>query len=135
MNDKLREYVRAWLHKAESDMKNAELIMVADDDSLPLDTVCFHCQQASEKYLKAYLIYQNRSFQYSHNLADIVHECMQIDRDFSAIQRKAEILTPYAVEIRYPDDFYMPTKSEAVEALAIATQIREFILARIDIGD
>ena len=26
MNDKLREYVRAWLHKAESDMKNATQI-------------------------------------------------------------------------------------------------------------
>jgi len=133
MNDKLREYVRAWLYKAGSNMKNAEIIMSADDESPPLDTICFHCQQASEKYLKAYLIFQCIPFQYSHNLADIVDACMQVDRDFVSIQRKAEILTPYAVEIRYPDDFYMPTRQEAEESLTIATEIREFILARIDI--
>ncbi|MEA3240258.1 MAG: HEPN domain-containing protein [Pseudomonadota bacterium] len=135
MNDKLLEYVQAWLYKAASDMKNAEIIMSADDESPPLDTVCFHCQQASEKYLKAYLIYQNRLFQNSHNLADIVEACMQVDPAFTLIQRKAETLTPYAVEVRYPDDFYIPTRQEAEESLTIAIEIREFILARIDIGN
>ncbi len=133
MNDKIKEYVRAWLGKAQSDMKNAQLIMSANDASPPLDTVCFHCQQASEKYLKAYLIYHNRTFPYSHNLADIVNECIQVDEDFASIQRKAEILTPYAVEIRYPDDFYMPTRQEAEESLAIATEIRDFVFARMDV--
>ena len=133
MNDRIKEYVRVWLSKAQSDMKNAQMIMSANDTSPPLDTVCFHCQQASEKYLKAYLIYHNRTFPFSHNLADIVNECMQVDQDFASIQRKAEMLTPYAVEIRYPDDFYMPTKQEAEESLAIATEIRDFVFARMDV--
>lgn len=113
MNDKTRDYIRAWLQKAGSDMRNAEMIMSTDAVSLPLDTVCFHCQQAAEKYLKAYLIYQNNPFPFSHNLADIVDACMQIDGDFESIQRKAETLTPYAVEVRYPDDFYMPTQGRS----------------------
>ena len=133
MNDKVKEYVRAWLSKAESDMKNAQMILSANDPSPPLDTVCFHCQQASEKYLKAYLIYHNRTFPYSHNLADIVAQCMQVDGSFASIQRKAEMLTPYAVEIRYPDDFYMPTKQEAEESLAITTEIKDFIFARLNV--
>lgn len=132
MNAKTQEYIQAWLSKAGSDMKNAVMIMSGDDSSLPLDTVCFHCQQAAEKYLKAYLISQNRMFPFSHNLADIVDACMQFDPDFVLIQRKAETLTPYAVEIRYPDDFYMPTKAEAEEALSIAVEIRDFVLARIE---
>ncbi len=134
MNDKTKEYVRAWLSKAESDRKNAEIIMSAADTSAPLDTVCFHCQQASEKYLKAYLIYHNQTFPYSHNLADIVAQCIQVDQSFSSIQRKAETLTPYAVEIRYPDDFYMPTRQQAEESLVITTEIRDFIFARMDIS-
>jgi HEPN domain-containing protein len=133
MSDKIKEYVRAWLSKAESDIKNAQIILSSKDTSLPFDTVCFHCQQASEKYLKAYLIYHNRTFPYSHNLADIVAVCMEVDRSFASIQRKAEILTPYAVEIRYPDDFYMPTKQEAEESLAITTEIKDFIFARLDV--
>jgi len=100
MNDKIKEYVRAWLSKAASDLKNARMILSAKDPSPPLDTVCFHCQQASEKYLKAYLIHHGR---------------------------------PYAVEIRYPDDFYMPTKQEAEESLAITIEIKDFIFARLDV--
>ncbi len=134
MNDKIREYVRAWLSKAASDIKNAQMILSAKESSPPLDTVCFHCQQASEKYLKGYLSCHDRTFPYSHNLADIVAECMQVDQSFALIQKKAEILTPYAVEIRYPDDFYMPTRQDAEEAFAIAVEIRDFILARLDMG-
>ena len=52
MNDKEREYVLAWLKKADSDLKNAELVLSAADEHPPYDTVCFHCQQAVEKYLK-----------------------------------------------------------------------------------
>ncbi|MCG2760389.1 MAG: HEPN domain-containing protein [Candidatus Delongbacteria bacterium] len=32
-----------------------------------LDTVTFHCQQAVEKYLKAYLIYLVIDFKFTHD--------------------------------------------------------------------
>jgi hypothetical protein len=57
---------------------------------------------------------------------------MQVDLSFAIIQRKAEKLTPFAVEIRYPDDFYMPTRQEAEEAFAIAKEIKTFISAKMD---
>jgi HEPN domain-containing protein len=133
MNDNTKEYTRAWLHKAGSDLKNAQLIMSSHDEAPPLDTVCFHCQQAAEKFLKAFLVYHDRLFPYSHNLADPVAACMELDRSFISIQRKAETLTPYAVEIRHADDFYLPTKQEAEEAYAIAEEIKKFIIARLDV--
>ena len=77
-------------------------------------------------------MYQGKQFPFSHNLADLVAICIQVDEAFASIQRKAEMLTPFAVEIRYPDDFYTPTVAEANEAYAIATEIRDFILARLD---
>ena len=55
MSDKVREYVQLWLDKANSDLKNAEIILTAQVESPPLDTVCFHCQQAVEKFIKAFL--------------------------------------------------------------------------------
>ena len=42
-----------------------------------------------------------------------------------------EKLTPYAVEIRYPDDFYMQSEDEALEAYKIASEIKNFILQKI----
>lgn len=132
MNDKTKSYILAWLKKADSDLKNAKLVFAADDESPPYDTICFHCQQAVEKYLKAFLVYHDISFPYSHNLSDLAAACIQVDKSFASIQREAETLTPYAVEIRYPDDFYMPTEEEAKEAYETASKIREFVLARMD---
>jgi HEPN domain-containing protein len=135
MSDRKRAFVQAWLRKAESDLKSARIIMASDVPSPPLDTVCFHCQQASEKYLKAYLASHGHSIPLSHNLANIVATCMQFDTEFASVQRTAEVLTPYAVEIRYPDELCMPTMEEATEALAIATHIMRFVLVRIDATD
>jgi HEPN domain-containing protein len=48
MNDKVDEYIRAWIRKADNDLKNAELVLAARDGNRPYDTVYFHCQQAVE---------------------------------------------------------------------------------------
>src|SRR5580704_3895093 len=42
-----------WVHKAETDWEVAHKL--AGETPPPRDVVCFHCQQASEKYLKALL--------------------------------------------------------------------------------
>lgn len=31
MNDRVNEYIRAWLEKADNDLKNAELVLAARD--------------------------------------------------------------------------------------------------------
>lgn len=134
MSDKTREYIQMWLDKANSDLKTADIILAAQTASPPLDTGCFHCQQAVEKFIKAFLIFSGKRYPFTHNLADLVAICMNVDPTFAVIQRKAETLTPFAVEIRYPDDFYMPTRQEAEQAFAIALEIKVFISARID-GD
>ena len=122
MNDNPRAYVQLWLDKAQSDMDNAAIILASQTTSPPFDTVCFHCQQAAEKLLKAFLVSVGKSFPFTHNLADLVALCSQADSDFASLQRKAETLTPFAVEIRYPDDFYMPKRADAEQAYAIATR-------------
>ncbi len=48
------ESVTYWCLKAQNDLKNAGHEIEHDDPAL--DTVCFHAQQAAEKYLKAYLL-------------------------------------------------------------------------------
>lgn len=43
--------VQNWFRKAESDLKNIELIFQSNVKDKPFDTVCFHCQQVAEKSL------------------------------------------------------------------------------------
>jgi HEPN domain-containing protein len=45
------EILRQWVRKAEHDLEAANRIM-AVEEGCPFDMVCFHCQQAAEKYLK-----------------------------------------------------------------------------------
>lgn len=44
-----------WLEKAEHDLEDAKKLL---QNGGYTDTICFHAQQAVEKYLKAYLIYK-----------------------------------------------------------------------------
>lgn len=52
---KAEEDFRAWIKKAEGDLKTAEHALTLKE-RCPFDTVCFHAQQCAEKYLKALLV-------------------------------------------------------------------------------
>lgn len=119
--------VQGWLRKAASDLCAAQLCLAAD---AALDAACFHAQQSAEKYLKAYLIAMDMRFPFVHNLEQLVDLCAERDPAFAQIKERAQILTPFAVELRYDDDFW-PTRQTVADALDIATQIKEFVLARI----
>ncbi|MBU4373878.1 MAG: HEPN domain-containing protein [Euryarchaeota archaeon] len=41
------------VEKADNDLKAVKYLLAVED--APLDVLAFHCQQAVEKYLKAYL--------------------------------------------------------------------------------
>ena len=40
----------------------------------------------------------------------------------------ADLLTDYAVEIRYPDEWYEPTIEEAKDAYRVACEVKQFVL-------
>ena len=42
------------------------------------------------------------------------------------LARQLSILMPYAVEIRYPDDWFMPSLEDAQEARNMAAQVFEW---------
>jgi HEPN domain-containing protein len=58
--------VKAWLQKAHSDLRAAQIL--ATHGPVVLDAAVFHCQQAAEKALKAFLIWKAVPFDRVHNL-------------------------------------------------------------------
>ena len=119
--------VKGWLRKAESDLVALRLCLSSGE---ALDAACFHAQQAAEKVLKAYLTAFDLPFPFVHNLEQLVDICMERDATFSSIKEAAQSLTPYAVELRYDDDFW-PTKEAAEEAGRTAQQVKAFVTDRI----
>jgi len=95
-----------------------------------LDTACFHAQQAAEKYLKAYLMAMEIEFPFIHNLEKLVELCAQRDQSFLQIKEISQSLTPYAVSLRYDEEFW-PDRRTVEEALNMTESIREFVLPRL----
>jgi len=120
------DLVRGWLRKAASDIVSMEATLGAG----ALDGACFHAQQAAEKYLRGFLAYYDRSFPYTHNLADLSELCAGIDAAFHSLAARAAELTPYATRLRYDDSFW-PTLETASQARASALKIRDFVLSRL----
>ncbi len=113
MSDNL-EMARQWLAKAKNDLLNADNNLKSE--IIPFDTVCFHCQQAAEKLLKAYLVGNGKEYPFTHDLFMILEKVLPLNTDAEALRDSLSILIPYAVEVRYPDDWYMPSDEDAKEA-------------------
>lgn len=127
-NPKLDE-VRSWLTKARQDM-DASAWLLESPQAL-YGAVGFHCQQTAEKSLKAYLTWHEQIFEKTHSLVALVGMCLQFSRDFDALRTAATTLTPFAVTTRYPGDLPDISAQEARDALELARQIWDFVLARL----
>jgi HEPN domain-containing protein len=128
-----RDLVLGWLSKADSDLTVLELALSAES---ALDTACFHAQQAAEKLLKAFLLDRQVAFPFTHDLPRLLLLCQAQDASFAVLLRFAELLTPYALELRYDDDFW-PSLEVTREARDAALAIRRFVLQRLppDLAD
>jgi HEPN domain-containing protein len=135
MINKINKEVRNWLVKALNDFYTAQRLIQLPYDEIITDTLCFHCQQFIEKVLKAYLILNNRDFKKSHDLEYLINLCSNIDNDLESLFNAAKILSDYAIEIRYPDDFYIPSVEEANRCFDIASNVKEFILKKLNITE
>ncbi len=95
-----RAEVREWLRKAERDRPGAEAALA---HAPPVtDVAAFHCQQAVEKYLKAYLVYRGEPFERVHDLSVLLDQCGQLHPAWEELRDQVEPLTAYAVRFRYP---------------------------------
>ena len=115
-----------WLHKANQDLHSA-YILLFNDESIP-DTACFHCQQAVEKTLKAFLVLQSIRFERVHNLSYLMELCQKQNPLLSEIRINVDELSPFAVEIRYPGDLLEIELKEAKEILQTTEKILGFLV-------
>jgi HEPN domain-containing protein len=119
-----------WKIKADNDIRIVEQGLRAEEPVT--DVLCFHCQQATEKYLKLFLTAKHIEFNPTHNIAILLQQCIGIDNSFSSLE-ETSYLTQYAVELRYPDDFYIPDLPETEKAYKLTLNVRKFVLSKLKI--
>jgi HEPN domain-containing protein len=87
-------YPRDWLSKALKDVRTVEILLREQGDA---EVAGFHLQQAAEKYLKGYLLFQGWKLERIHD-----HEAIQFDPDFERFRNLCTQATDFYTLERYP---------------------------------
>ena len=98
-------------------------------EEVPFDAVCFHCQQAAEKLLKAFLVAGGQPAPRTHDLLLLLENVLRISSAAEVLRDELALLMPYAVEIRYPDEWFEPSAEDAREARQAVERVLEWFQA------
>lgn len=122
---KPEENVKEWLKKACEDFDFASSIL---PDTIFYAQVCFHFQQAAEKFLKSYIIGKGLEFRKIHELRKLLKTCESNYPSFSCLREEADFLSPFYVDTRYPVHWPATvTKEETLKAQQAAQKIKTFV--------
>lgn len=128
MSDNERR-LRDWIEKADHDLGTAIVINQHIPDYS--DTLAFHCQQATEKYIKCLLEKHSIPFRRSHDLRyllDLLQDVISLDIE---IYENIMKLNAFGIEIRYPDIKIELSTKDREEAIQIVRDFREFLKGHI----
>lgn len=122
----------AWSRKAQEDLARVERCLSADPPDR--EDALFHCQQAAEKALKAFLTWHDEPFKKTHDLSALGKQCTELDAALSALMERLDDLTEYSWVFRYPGSFVEPPAPEVDEARELAGKVVAEIVRRLPQG-
>src|SRR5207249_2462221 len=120
---------RAWVRKAEEDRR--VLLQLRPSRRAVHSSICFHCQQMAEKYLKALIHERGAVVPRTHDCERLVIVLVPTDATLARFKRAAKGLTRFAVDPRYPELFSTPTASHSRTAWNAAERIRAEVRRRL----
>ena len=128
MADLAAAEAKAWMVKAWRDLETAR--RAATGQPPFYDVAVYHCQQAAEKAVKAFLVHHGKPYEKTHDIEVLVDLAGEVDSNFSKFADAADVLTPYATRFRYPNATFAvePQPAEYDEALQHAQVIYDFVL-------
>src|SRR5712691_10764971 len=99
----MKKLTREWVRKAEADFRVAAKL--ASESESFHDQLCFHCQQAAEKYLKALLQELGVNVPKIHDLDDLLGLLRPHHPTLRSLQRGLLFLSDFAIDMRYPGNY------------------------------
>jgi HEPN domain-containing protein len=107
------------LNRANSNLLRAQTMI----EGVYLEDLCFDAHQAAEKAIKAVLISKDINFPYIHDLGELIAILQRSGTTVPNDILQAARLTRFAVATRYPGVVESVTRSEYLEAVAIARDV------------
>lgn len=116
-----------WLKIVHEDLTAAKALIKIELFS----TVTYHCQQAAEKSLKAYLVFKKHPVIKTHDLVQLLELCMKFSNDFKMIYEPTKLLNPFSSKSRYPTEYDIPDLADSKLAIKHMQSIVNFVLKKI----
>ena len=116
---------KEWFKYAERDLESA--IFLIKMHPVPIEIICYHCEQSAEKYLKGYLILKQNNVEKTHDLGLLNKKSLLIEPAFCEIEDECLELIPYGVQVRYPYELEV-NEQDMKSAIACAEKIQRFII-------
>ena len=119
-----------WLDKALCDLQCARLLLTYGGDHY---NIAFHCQQAIEKALKAYILLKSDVLVDGHNLTWLCRQAKKYDKGFHQWFDESADLNQCYIETRYPADIEREYTYKMVRNFyRMAREMYQYIFAEID---
>lgn len=93
---------KEWLELAKMDLESAEFLLAMRP--VPVEIICYHCEQAAEKLLKAVLVAADIEPPKTHDLIQLCKKCTELDGAYGDLADACIELSPYGVQVRYPSN-------------------------------
>jgi len=121
----MKKQVEAWIGFAEKDILTVSEII---HNSRLMNIATFHCQQAIEKYFKAFILENDKPLTKVHNLLALygtIKEIvdLELDEDLLSMVNDIYLEARYPGEIGLLDDGSMPTVEQANQFFVFAKEI------------
>lgn len=121
---KIIRLTREWIEIAESDFRVACDLLSRPKLQGELQ-IAFLSQQATEKYIKAWLCLHEVKTPYTHNIGFLLDLCLENHGTWAAGLDAADNLSPFGSKMRYPDEYERVTQEKAHSMVRIANEVRE----------
>lgn len=123
---------KEWFRRASRDLETARLIF--SHHGYPEEIILL-LQQALEKYLKGYLIFQGWELKKIHDLETLLTEAIGFDKSFEKFLDLGRKLTAFYYEERYPPAPVAETsKEELVETFKSAQELIQKIKSKVKLA-
>ena len=122
------EVIKDWMSRANSAYQYA---IVLTNDEVYYEDKCFQAQQATEKAIKALLIFYDVNPEHTHNISKLLTVLAKYTQIDDFINETSQ-LTQYAVITRYTNSHFVVTEEMYLEAIELAKKCLEWVKKKID---
>ncbi len=118
------QQMEEWLRFAKDDLSAAQFLTKLVPT--PIEIICFHCQQAAEKGLKAMLVASGEPLLKTHDLQKLYSVLLPIYPNLAPLEEHCLVLTGYGSLVRYPLHLEIPA-NHIPKALQLAEECLDLV--------